>query len=190
MVEFISQPWPWWVSGPLIGLLVPALLLVGGKQFGVSENLRHSCAAIWPGDVAFFKYDWKKKGIWNLVFVFGVLLGAIISATLLNSGMPIAVSDATIADMAALGISDATGLVPKELFSLASLMTIRGFLILVVGGFLVGFGARYAGGCTSGHAISGISNFQLPSLVAVVGFFAGGLLTTYFILPLLFGGAG
>ena len=75
---------------------------------------------------------------------------------------------------------------PAELFSLEQVFTLKGLLILVIGGFLVGFGSRYAGGCTSGHAISGLSNLQLPSLIAVIGFFIGGLIMSFFILPWLF----
>jgi uncharacterized membrane protein YedE/YeeE len=57
---------------------------------------------------------------------------------------------------------------------------------MVIGGFLVGFGTRYAGGCTSGHAISGLSNLQFASLIATIGFFAGGLIATHLLYPLLF----
>lgn len=184
MLEALSQPWPWYVSGPLIGLVVPMLLLAGGKQFGVSENLRHICAAAIPGKVAFFQYDWK-AGIWNLTFITGVLLGGAVVALFLQSGDPIALSQATIEDLGALGITEFQGLVPDSIFSLEGLLTLKGFIIIVGGGFLVGFGTRYAGGCTSGHAISGMSDLQLPSLIAVIGFFAGGLIATFFILPLL-----
>jgi hypothetical protein len=160
------------------------LLLAGGKQFGVSENLRHICAAAIPGKISFFQYDWK-AGIWNLTLVFGALVGGFIAATYMSSGVPIAVSAATINDLQALGVTEFNGLAPDTLFSMEGLLSIKGFLIIVGGGFLVGFGSRYAGGCTSGHAISGLSDLQLPSLIAVVGFFAGGLLATFFILPLL-----
>ncbi|MFT4604088.1 MAG: putative membrane protein YedE/YeeE [Rhodothermales bacterium] len=184
MWEFISQPWPWYVSGPLIGLVVPMLLLAGGKQFGVSENLRHICAAAIPGRVSFFQYDWK-AGIWNLTMVAGVLIGGFIAATFLSSGVPIALSAATVSDLQALGLTEFQGLAPDSLFSMEGLLSLKGFLIIVGGGFLVGFGSRYAGGCTSGHAISGLADLQLPSLIAVIGFFAGGLLATFFILPML-----
>jgi uncharacterized membrane protein YedE/YeeE len=53
--------------------------------------------------------------------------------------------------------------------------------LLLVGGVLIGFGTRYAGGCTSGH-VSGLSNLQIPSLKAVIGFF-GGLIMSYFYSP-------
>ena len=185
MIELLSRPWPWYVAGPLIGLVVPALLLLGNKQFGISANLRHACAIVAPGRVAFFRYDWRRVGGWNLAFIVGVLLGGFIAGQWLASDAPISISDATRTDLSALGIRDFSGLVPNELFNWNSLLTLRGLVMLVGGGFLVGFGTAYAGGCTSGHAISGLADLQLPSLIAVVGFFAGGLITTWLILPVL-----
>lgn len=186
MIEFLSQPWPWYVSGPLIGLMVPLLLLLTGKNFGISSSLKHVCAATIPGRAAYFQYDWKKEGLWNLVFALGVLIGGFIAGTLLANPDPfIAISEATRADLAALGIEDFRGLVPSDLFSWSSLLTPSSLIALILGGFLLGFGARYAGGCTSGHAIMGLATFQKPSLIAVLGFFIGGLFVTYLILPLL-----
>jgi uncharacterized protein len=191
MLDALAGPWPWYVAGPLIGLIVPVLLLVGGKVFGISANLRHICAAT-PAPArlkpSFLRYDWKKAGGWNLVFVLGVAVGGFLAVTLL--GAPDAgqsISEATRSDLAALGIQDFSGLVPSDLFTWSWLRSPAGLTVMVLGGFLVGFGARYAGGCTSGHAISGLADFQLPSLVAVVGFFAGGLLVTWGLLPLIMG---
>lgn len=188
MIEYLSKPWPWFVSGPLIGLTVALLLLVGGRAFGVSSSLRHVCAATVPGRSPLLRYDWRRSGLWNLVFVAGVILGGVVAGTLLSSGEPVAISEATRADLEALGVATDTGLVPTDLYSLRALATPAGFVVLVLGGFLVGFGARYAGGCTSGHAITGLASFQLPSLIAVLGFFAGGLLATHLLLPLILGG--
>ena len=185
MIAFLSQPWPWYVAGPLIGLMVPLLLVLTGKNFGVSSTLRHACAATLPGKAAYFRYDWKKKGLWNLTFVLGILLGGIIAGTLLLNPDPIAISEATHADLAGIGIRTFTGLMPDDIFSWSTLSTIPGLIIIVGGGFLLGFGARYADGCTSGHAIMGLATFQKPSLIAVIGFFIGGLTVTYLILPLL-----
>jgi len=173
------------VAGPLIGLIVPSLLLLGNKAFGISSNLRHACAALAPCGIAHFRYDWKKEGAWNLAFVLGILAGGVVGGLLLANPEPIALSARTKADLTALGLHDFSGLVPRELFSWESLLTVRGWMILAVGGFLVGFGTAYAGGCTSGHAITGLADFQLPSLVAVGGFFAGGLAATWLLLPLL-----
>ena len=187
MQAWLFGEWPWYVAGPLIGLFVPALLLVGNKVFGISSNLSHICAAIAPAKLEFFRleffrYDWRKVGLWNLVFLVGVLIGGFLA---FHGGQPqtIAISAETRASLERLGIHDFSGVVPRELFSWHALLTLRGFVLVVVGGFLVGFGTAYAAGCTSGHAISGLANFQLPSLIAVFGFFAGGLAATYFILP-------
>lgn len=191
MRELLAPPWPWYVVGPLIGLIVPLLLLFRGKVFGISSSLRHACAAVPAPEglrPAFLRYDWKASGLWNLVFVAGIALGGFLAVTLI--GLPDAgqsISAATQADLRALGIQDFSGLVPTELFAWSALASPLALAVLIVGGFLVGFGARWGGGCTSGHAISGIANLQLPSLVAVLGFFAGGLLVTFVVFPLLLG---
>lgn len=184
MVVSLSQAWPWYVAGPIIGLFVPALLLTGNKVFGVSSNLRHLCAALLPAKLAYLRYDWKRAGLWNLVFLVGIVIGGFLGA---HWGAPhdIAISSQTKATLESLGIHDFSGVAPKELFSWRALLTLRGFVSVVVGGFFVGFGTAYAGGCTSGHAISGLADLQLPSLIAVAGFFAGGLAATYLILPRL-----
>ncbi len=187
MIETLSQPWPWWVAGPLIGLIVPLLLLAGSKQFGLSTSFRQICAATAPGGIEYFRYDWK-RGMWRLMLIVGIIGGAAIAATLLANPDPVVgISAATHADLAALGINDFKGMVPSEFISWGGLLTLPGFVMVVVGGFLVGFGARYADGCTSGHAISGLATFQFSSLVAVLGFFAGGLVATHLLLPLIFG---
>lgn len=185
MIEFLQQPWPWYVAGPLIGLVVPVLLLAGSKMFGVSSNLRHVCAACIPGNIEFFKYDWRKSGLWNLIFIAGAVAGGFIGGWLLQNPEPINLSQQTIAELQALGISDFDGMMPSDLFSWENLATLQGIIILGVGGFLVGFGARYAGGCTSGHAISGLADLQIASLLAVVGFFIGGLIITHLVYPIL-----
>jgi uncharacterized membrane protein YedE/YeeE len=165
--------------------MVPALLLLGNKSFGFASNLRHICAACVPGNIAFFRYDWKKTGGWNLAFLAGTLLGGFIGGRLLAVGN-VALSAQTRAALTALGLHDLSGLVPREALSWAALATPRGIVMIVGGGFLVGFGTAYAGGCTSGHAISGLADFQKASLVAVIAFFVGGLAATFVVLPLLF----
>lgn len=185
MSTSLSGPWPWYVAGPLIGLVVPVLLVLGNKSFGVSSNLRHVCAALAPCGIAHFQYDWRKDGAWNLAFALGILVGGFAGSVLLASAEPLALSDRTRADLVALGIHDFTGLAPGELFGWSSLLTLRGLVMLVFGGLAVGFGTAYAGGCTSGHAITGLADLQMPSLLAVLGFFAGGLISTWLLLPLL-----
>lgn len=184
MLEFLKQPWPWYVSGPLIGLMVPALLIAGNKSFGISSSLRHICAACIPSKIPFFQYDWKKE-VWNLFFVAGILLGGIVVAMFLQNPDPVNVSPALVTELNQYGISDYKGLVPVDLFNWDSLFTARGFILMIVGGFLVGFGTRYAGGCTSGHSIMGLSNLQLPSLIATICFMAGGIIMANLILPLI-----
>lgn len=184
MLEIIKEPWPWYVSGPLIGLTVPALLILGNKSFGISSSLRHICAACIPANVSFFTYDWKREA-WNLFFVLGIFLGGIIAVNFLLNPNEIIVNYELKTELAKYGITDFSNLVPVQLMSWKSLFTVKGFVTMVVGGFLVGFGTRYAGGCTSGHAIMGLSNLQWPSLVATVSFMVGGFLMANFILPVI-----
>lgn len=185
MIEYISQPWPWFVSGPLIALVM-LLLLIAGGNFGVSSTLRSICSIGGAGkQIDFFRFDWRAQ-IWNLVFVTGAIIGGFLASTFLHNPATLKLSASTIADLKALGITFDGLLAPAALFQWNSLGTVPGFLTLVAGGFLVGFGTRWAGGCTSGHAISGLSNLQLPSLIAVIGFFIGGLTMTHLIFPLIF----
>jgi uncharacterized membrane protein YedE/YeeE len=182
VIEFLQQPWPWYVAGAIVGLTVPALLLLGNKHFGISANLRHACAACLPANIKFFKYDWKKE-VWNFFFAGGIIIGAILATHFLSNNEPVKVEPALLAELKGYGIEDHSMFLPRELFSFKSLFTVRGFIMLIGGGFLIGFGARYAGGCTSGHAIMGISDLQMPSIVATASFMAGGFLMANYILP-------
>lgn len=184
MLELLRQPWSWYVAGAIIGLIVPALLILGNKHFGISANLRHACAACFPADIKFFKYDWKKE-IWNFFFVGGILLGAILAVTLLNDPNPVVVNPKLVSELSTYGINDFSNMVPSQLFSFESLFTLRGLIMLVGGGFLVGFGSRYAGGCTSGHAIMGLSDLQVPSLIATISFMVGGFIMANLLLPII-----
>lgn len=183
-MDLIKQPWPWYIAGPLIGLTVPALLLVGNKALGISSSLRHICAACIPANISFFKYDWKKES-WNLFFVLGILIGGFLATYFLTDATPVAINPQTTALLKQQGVTDFTGLLPQDIFSFSQLFTLRGFVFIVVGGFLVGFGTRYAGGCTSGHAIMGISSLQWPSVIATCCFMLGGIVMSWFILPYL-----
>lgn len=182
MLEWIKQPWPWYVAGPLIGLTVPLLLLIGNKSFGISSSLRHVCAACAPSNIQFFKYDWKKE-IWNLFFAGGIIIGGFLAAKFLADPNPIRVNPKLAAEMSSYGITSYDCLVPADIFSWSALFTPRTLVLMVAGGFLVGFGTRYAGGCTSGHSIMGLSNLQWPSLVATCCFMAGGFIAANLILP-------
>jgi len=185
-MDYLLQPWPWYVSGPLIALVM-AILVFFGKTFGMSSNLRTLCSIGGAGKFAnFFKFDWKAQK-WNLAVVLGAIIGGFIAVQFLSDGSAINLSSETVSDLNTLGFENAGAtLLPSEIYAWDNILTLKGFSILIIGGFLVGFGTRYAGGCTSGHAITGLSNLQLPSLIAVVGFFIGGLVMTHFILPLIF----
>jgi uncharacterized membrane protein YedE/YeeE len=167
--------------------MVPVLLLVGGRSFGLSANLRHACAALPVPDrlrPGFLSYNWRTTGTWNLVFALGLGIGGVVGLAG-AADTTLALAPETTEALRALGLRDLSGFVPTELVSWAALASPSGALMVLGGGFLVGFGARWAGGCTSGHAISGLAALQVPSLVAVVGFFAGGLLVVHVLLPLL-----
>ena len=186
-MELLVRPWPWYVAGPAIGLVVLLLLLVGGKLFGVSSSFRHLCAATISGDTRYLRYDWKRAGSWNLLFVAGTILGGFLAGSVFADPEPMALAPRAVEAFDDLGLG-ADGFVPAAIFSSAALTDWRALVILIGGGFLVGFGARWADGCTSGHAISGLATLQPASLLAVAGFFAGGLLTANVVLPLLLGG--
>jgi len=184
LLELLKNPWPWYVAGPLIGLTVPTLLLIGNKTFGISSSLRHICAACLPTKIPYFSYDWKKEA-WNLFFVAGIMLGGFIAAWLLQNPNPVAVNPGLVTELNQYGITDFNGMVPAQLFNWEVLFSVKGLLLMVGGGFLVGFGTRYAGGCTSGHSIMGLSNLQWPSLVATICFMAGGFIMANLILPFI-----
>ena len=185
-MNWIYDPWPWYVSGFMIALIMFLLIMVD-KRFGMSSNLRTMCSIAGAGKkTEFFDFDWKTQR-WNLIVVLGAIIGGFIASNFLTPDDAVLISDSTISDLNALGFESAgEAYLPTELFSLSALSNMKSLAILIIGGFLVGFGARYAGGCTSGHAISGLSNLQLPSLIAVIGFFIGGLVMIHFLFPLIF----
>ena len=188
-MDWIYNPWPWYVAGPLIAAVM-FLLLFLGKQFGLSANLRTKCAALGAGKAAdFFEFKWKDER-WNLTIVVGAIIGGFIASTYLSNdtSKAVAITQETVVELETkYGLESAgDSYLPSELFATKQLADGKVIALLLVGGFFVGFGARYAGGCTSGHAISGLSNLQLPSLIAVIGFFIGGLLMINLIFPLIF----
>lgn len=186
MFEILIKPWPWYVSGPLIGLMVPLLYIIGNKAFGISTNFRHICAICFSSSASYFSYDWKKEGTWQLLFVAGIILGAFLASSVFENASLVAISTETKLAVAKMGILNQTGLIPPEVFNWSQVFTFRGFVMMIIGGFLVGFGTRYADGCTSGHTISGLSNLQFSSVIASVGFFIGGLIVVHFVYPILF----
>lgn len=185
-MDIILNPWPWYVSGPLIAVVMFSLLYFG-KTFGMSSNLRTFCSIGGAGKYAdFFRFDWKAQR-WNLTVVLGAIIGGFIAVFFLSNDAPMDLNPQTITDLKQFGFNNiGEQLLPPEIYSWDAVLSLKGLSLLLIAGFLVGFGTRYAGGCTSGHAITGLSNLQLPSLIAVVGFFIGGLIMTHFILPLIF----
>jgi len=185
-MEYILKPWPWYVSGPLIALIM-FLLIYFGKTFGMSSSLRTICTIGGAGKkVEFFNFNWKTQK-WNLMVVLGAIIGGFIAYFLLSVPTNIDLNTNTIESLNQLGFNNpGKSLLPPEIYSWNAVFSIKGIIILLIGGFLVGFGTRYAGGCTSGHAITGLSSLQLPSLIAVIGFFIGGLIMIHLIFPLIF----
>lgn len=183
VLGWLHAPWPWYVSGPLIGLMVPLMLWIGNRSFGISNNLRHMCAMTQPKSVSvdFFHYNWREH-YWSLVFAVGAVLGGFLAGIVFANPDPIALSEAALTMFGYWGVPIGAGYLPPVLFDFTWLSVI----VMFVGGVMVGFGTRYAAGCTSGHAITGLATLQLQSLLAVLGIFAGGLLASHFITPHLF----
>jgi uncharacterized membrane protein YedE/YeeE len=180
----LFSPWPSYIAGPLIGLMVPALLIIGNRSFGMSATLRHICAACFPGNISFFKYNWRKEA-WNIYLAVGILFGAAIAVTWLSTPAPVIVNPKLATELNSYGISNFNSLIPVDVMNWNTVFSFKGFFLLIVGGFLVGFGTRYAGGCTSGHSIMGLSTLQWPSLVATGCFMLGGFIMANLILPII-----
>ena len=182
MLDLLTAPWPWYVSGPIIGLMVPLLIYVGSRSFGISQNLEHLCALTQPRmiNVRFFKYDWRTS-TWSLVFAVGVLIGGTLAGLVFSNPEPVALSNNAVALFAQWGLSHSSVLNPPEIFN----FSLYNIVIIVISGIMIGFGTRYASGCTSGHAITGLSTFQMQSVYAVIGIFAGGMLASHVIVPVL-----
>ncbi|QEG23734.1 YeeE/YedE family protein [Mariniblastus fucicola] len=162
-MDFIMQPWPWWLSGILVGLTVPMLYFLAGQGFGISTSLQQVGAMCSPNSKLPYLRDFnRRKGLWTLVFAIGIVIGGFIANNFLSAE-------------------------PVE-FLPESFASVGGVVRLLLGGILVGFGTRYAGGCTSGHSITGIANLNWPSLVATIFFFVGGLGVTWGLGSLIFGG--
>lgn len=185
-MQWVFEPWPWYIGGPVLSLVVLSLTFLG-KRFGVSSSFVTTCSILGAGKKwSYFSADWKKSA-WNLLFLLGAVIGGYIASKYLGADSGINISEATIQSLHELGVNHDASYLPQSLFSIESLAHPKTWIILVLGGLLSGFGVRWAGGCTSGHAISGLANLQWPSLLAVIGFFAGGLVMTHFLLPFILG---
>jgi uncharacterized protein len=185
-MEFITHTWHWSISGFIIGLVMLTLIYFG-RTFGMSTNLRSICSIMGAGKrVSFFDWDWKAQR-WNLIVVAGAMIGGYVATHFLSDVSNVGINSVTIQKLKMIGIDAPNGkLLPDTIFGSDVFYSPKKILFLVIGGILIGFGSRYAGGCTSGHAITGLSNFQLPSLKAVIGFFIGGLIMVNLIFPLIF----
>ena len=184
MTTIFASSWPWYIAGPLIGLMVPLLLILDNKQFGISSTLRDFCALITPKPLDYLNYNIREY-LWRNILVAGILTGGAIAIWLTPGAIHVSISPETVSDLHSLGIRDFSGLVPDDIFSWSGLFTLKGLILVVVGGFLIGFGTRWADGFTSGHAITGLSLFSRASLLAVIGFFTGGLVATHLLFPLI-----
>lgn len=184
IVNLLQEPWPWYVAGPIIGLMVPLMIWIGNRSFGISSNLRHLCAISQPKSIGveFFKYNWREYS-WSLVFALGAVLGGVLAGVVFANPNPIALSVSFLTRLANWFIPIGAGFLPPVLFGAYW----QSIVIMFVGGVVVGFGTRYANGCTSGHAITGLATLQKQSLYAVLGIFAGGMLTAHFLTPWLIG---
>ncbi|MGF1554953.1 YeeE/YedE family protein [Paucihalobacter sp.] len=185
-MDAILNPWPWYVTGPLLALVM-FFLLYFGRTFGMSSNLKTLCSMGGAGKISeFFKFDWRSQR-WNLMVVFGAIIGGFIAHFYLSNPIDINLNPTTVSDLENYGFENVgKSLLPAELYDWNRVLSLKGVTILLIGGLLVGFGTRYAGGCTSGHAITGLSSLQLPSLIAVIGFFIGGLIMIHLLFPLIF----
>lgn len=184
-MDFLNDAWHWSVSG--LGIVaVMFILIYVGEGFGISSSFRAMCSAISGRKAgAYFDYDWKAQA-WMFLFIAGAIIGGYLATTVLSDPNPVDISSQTIADLKRIGVeAPVKGLLPSSIFNFDFLFTLKGFILLIGGGFLIGFGTRWAGGCTSGHAITGLATLQFPSLIAVIGFFIGGLFTTFVLLPYL-----
>ena len=158
---------PWYVAGPLIGLIIPLLLVLNEKQFGVSSSLRVVVSFFTP-KVNYFRYN-RKKDYWQLYFGIGVILVSILIVLLDVSPSPQIDSELSFAGIA------------------TSVYSLQSWPFFLIGGALIGFGARYAGGCTAGHCVMGNSLLSTSSLVSTVSFFVGGLIVSHFVIPQFLG---
>ena len=165
-------PLHWSISGILIGLCVPLLLLIDNKTFGISSSL----SDVWDRNK-------RRKGRWKFKFLLGVLIGAALTNLWSDPSASLLVSSKVINRLKDWNIDFSQGYYPIGLFNFDNWSAV---LLSLSGGFLVGYGARLANGCTSGHCISGISNLQLSSMIVTLSFFIGAIITSYLIYPMMF----
>ncbi len=184
-MDWLTSPWPWYIAGPIIGLTVPLLYLIDNKRFGISRSLQHLCSVA-GSKLPLFSYNWRKE-IWNLVFVAGILVGSFLTGVVLPNQHGVNLNPTVSQELQQMGVSPTDGFAPEALLGIEALSNVKTLIFLLLGGLLVGFGTRWASGCTSGHSISGLAALQWQSLVATIGFFVGGLIAANWLLPILMG---
>jgi hypothetical protein len=163
----MKEPLAWYIAGPLLGLMVPLLLILKEKQFGISSSYRYLLSFL-PSKISYFNYD-RRADQWQLFFALGLIFSG-------------------FAAIQFFGFSDAMVELPSKKYEIqyTEIFDISNALQFFVGGILVGFGARYANGCTAGHCIMGVSQFALSSIIATICFFIGGLIGSFFVVPGIF----
>lgn len=150
----------WAIAGGAIGVITLLLLYLTNRRLGISTGFESVCALV-SRRPYFQRDELQGPGRWRLPFLAGLFVGGVASATL------------------------AGGLEPSMelgMFEAASGAGHTGKLAwMFVGGLFIGFGARLAGGCTSGHGIFGIANFEKSSWISTVSFMAAGIATTQLV---------
>ena len=163
----MNEPLSWYIAGPLLGLMVPLLLVLKEKQFGISSSY-HYILSLLPTRISYFNYD-RRQDQWQVFFAIGLILSGFVAIQF-------------------FGFSDAFVVLPMKKYTVqaSNIYQLNNAVEFFIGGILVGFGARYANGCTAGHCIMGCSQFALSSILATICFFIGGLIGSYFVVPQLF----
>lgn len=167
---FPAEPWPWWMGGLVIGALVPLLYYFLNTALGVSTGFGNFAKLLFPKTTLSWLNSKSFSSVVNHRFymMMGMLIGAFSAGRVM--GLPVVTIE--------MGV-----------FSETLQWPIWGNVLwFLMGGFLLGLGARIAGGCTSGHSIHGLANFQLSSLVATICFLIFGAVTVFAIRVFLMGG--
>src|SRR5258708_20703735 len=127
-MDFLYKPWPWYVAGPLIGLTVPLLLLLGNKKLGISSTLRQICAACIPAHLPLLTYDWRRDS-WNLIFALGLVIGGVLGGIVFAKSQAIAISTRTADYLKSHRFNNSHLLMTADLFNLVSPPPSKGFII-------------------------------------------------------------
>lgn len=172
---FFLARWSPWLVGVGIGVLVWLGFLLSDRGIGCSTayvRVGRFLETLIRGEKVKDREYFRKfvpRIEWELMLVLGVVVGSFSSAIL--SGQ------------------FEVELVPHMWSNAFGRSEIVRWFFALLGGALIGFGARLAGGCTSGHGISGSSQLAISSWLAFTIFFVGGIITALFLFNFL-GGIG